>query len=183
MAEKAKTGTATAAPQQVPKVFPPLDASTFVPQLVWLAITFGFLYLTLSKVLLPRVGEVISERADRIKRDLAEAERLKAETEKALKSYEDALGSAKVKAGGIAKETRDRLSAETDRERAQVDQQMAAKLADAEKRIAETKKRAMTSVSDIATETATAIVAKLTGATVAADAVKKVVAATGQKVG
>ena len=49
------------------KVFPPLDPATFVPQLVWLAISFGLLYLLLKRVALPRVGEVIEERADRIR--------------------------------------------------------------------------------------------------------------------
>jgi F-type H+-transporting ATPase subunit b len=181
MADKAKTGTTTVASHDAPKVFPPLDSSTFVPQLVWLALSFGFLYLMLSKLLLPRVGEVIGERAERIKRDLVEAERLKAETEKALRLYEDALGSAKGKAGAIAKDTRDRLAADTSRERAQVDAQMAAKLVDAEKRIAEMKSRAMASVGDIARETAGAIVAKLTGTSVSADEVKKVLAAVGHR--
>ena len=32
--------------------FPPFDKSTFVPQLVWLALTFGFLYVMLSRRLL-----------------------------------------------------------------------------------------------------------------------------------
>ena len=73
------------------KVFPPLDPATFVPQLVWLAIAFGLLYLLLSRVALPRVGEVIEERADRIRRDLDQAEKLKAETEGALAAYEQAL--------------------------------------------------------------------------------------------
>lgn len=48
------------------KVFPPLDADTFAPQLVWLALSFGLLYLLLKRIVLPRVSEVIEERGDRI---------------------------------------------------------------------------------------------------------------------
>ena len=79
-----KAGTAVPEGVGPGKVFPPLDPGTFAPQLIWLALTFGLLYLILKRVVLPRVGEVIEERGDRIKRDLAQAEKLKADTEKAL---------------------------------------------------------------------------------------------------
>ena len=123
MAQKSTTAaTATPAEGVGPgKVFPPLDHTTFVPQLVWLAISFGLLYLLLSRVALPRVGEVIEERADRIRRDLDQAEKLKVETEGALAAYEQALTEARSKAGGIIKTMRDGLTAEVDKERARVE--------------------------------------------------------------
>jgi F-type H+-transporting ATPase subunit b len=71
MANTASTGTPTDAPHA--KVFPPLDVGTFAPQLVWLALTFALLYVLLKRAVLPRVGEVIEERSDRVKRDLAQA--------------------------------------------------------------------------------------------------------------
>ena len=49
---------------------PQLDIATYAPQLVWLAITFIFLYIVLSKVALPRIGEVLEERQQRIADDL-----------------------------------------------------------------------------------------------------------------
>ena len=169
MAQPTKTGTAVAPNAGQPKAFPPLDASTFVPQLVWLALTFGFLYWMLAKIALPRIGGVLGERADRIKRDLDEAERLKSETAKALAAYEQSLAEAKAKAGGMAKDTRERLAAEIEHNRQQGDQQNAAKIAEMEKRIALNKARAMASVNDIAVDIAGAVVAKLTGQAVSAD--------------
>ncbi len=174
MAEKVSTGTTTghSAPGHV-KVFSPLDAGTFVPQLVWLALTFGLLYLLLKRFALPRVGEVIEERRERIQRDLEKAEKLKAETQQALATYEQALADAHTKANVLAKEVRDKLAAEVDNERAAVEAQIAAKLADAEARIAQSKAKAMATVGDIAADTAGAVVAKLLGKEVSKDEVKR----------
>ena len=171
MAQKASTAVPESGAHA--KVFPPLDAGTFVPQLVWLALTLGLLYVLLRRVVLPRVGEAIEERADRIKRDLEQAEKLKAETEDALASYEQALAEARAKSNAMAKSMRDKLTAEVDKERAKVDAAIAAKLADAERRIADTKTKALGSVGDIAGDVAGAIVARLIGKEVSKDEVKK----------
>lgn len=171
MANTASTGTPTDAPHA--KVFPPLDVGTFAPQLVWLALTFTLLYVLLKRVVLPRVGEVIEERSDRVKRDLAQAETLKAETAKALANYEQALSDARAQAGTIVKGMRDTLAGEVGKERAKVDAQIAAKLAEAEARIAETKSRALASVGDIASEVAGTIVTRLIGAEPTKDEVKR----------
>ena len=155
------------------KVFPPLDAGTFAPQLIWLALTFGLLYLLLKRFYLPRVGEVIEERRERIQRDLAQAEKLKTETEQALANYEGALGEARGKAQAIVKGMRDTLAAEMEQERTALEAQIAAKLADAEARIAQSKAAALAGVSDIAGELAGAIVSRLSGREVSKDEVQK----------
>jgi F-type H+-transporting ATPase subunit b len=161
--------------------FPPFDKASFAPQLIWLALTFGFLYWMLAKKLLPRLSGVIEHRADGIRADLTEAEHLKSETEASLLEYEQALAAAKTNASGIAKSQRDALTIETDREKATVDAQMTAKVADAEKRIEAGKKTAMAAVSGVATETVGAIVAKLTGQTASTDEIARAIAAVKAK--
>lgn len=148
---------------------PQLNVQDFAPQLFWLALTFVLLYILMSRVALPRVGEVIEERKDRIKRDLAAAERLKGETEKALEAYEKSLADARANASAIARQTREALAAETEKERAGVESQLAAKITAAEASIAATKAKALANVSDIAAETVTAIVNQLTGDQVSKD--------------
>jgi len=152
---------------------PQLDPNHFAPQLFWLAVCFAVLLFVMSRIALPRVGDVIEERRDRIKRDLETAGRLKAETDKALSDYEKALADARSNASSIAKETRDKLAAETDAERQRLDGQLAVKLQNAETRIAETKTKAVSAIGEIATETARAVVAKLIGQDVSPDEVKK----------
>ena len=158
------------------KVFPPLDSSTFVPQLVWLALAFGALYLLLARVALPRIGGVLAERSDRIQRDLGEAERMKTETDAALKAYEQSLSDARGKAQTIAKDTRDRIATQLDRDRQKADLENAAKIAEMEKRIASNKTRALASVNDIAADTAGSIVSKLLGRDIPADEIRAALA-------
>jgi F-type H+-transporting ATPase subunit b len=156
--------------------FPPFNPATFAPQLFWLALTFGTLYFVLSRKALPRIADVLEERANRIQRDLDAAERLKGETDKAIATYEQALNDAKMSASGIAKETRAKLAADVEREKAAVDVQMNAKIAQAETRIAATKSKALASVNEIAASTAAAIVGKLIGQDATADEVKRALA-------
>ena len=155
------------------KSFPPLDPETFVPQLVWLVLTFGLLYVLLKRFALPRVGEVIEERQNRIQRDLEQAAALKAETEQALANYEQALIEARGRAHAVATDMSDKLAAEIHKERAQFDAQIARKLADADTGISQVKSKALADVSGIAADTAIAIVAKLTGTQVSNDEVRK----------
>jgi len=153
---------------------PQLNPADFSPQLVWLAITFVALYLILAHVALPRIGEVLEERRDRVQRDLDAAERFKDETDAALAAYEQALSEARQRASGLAKTMRETLAAETEKERSAVESGLSVKLAEAEARIAAMKNKALASVDEIATDTATAVVSKLLGEEVSPAEVRKV---------
>ena len=155
---------------------PQLDFATWPPQLIWLAITFGILYLVISKFALPKIGGTIESRQNRIASDLDEAQRLKDDSEKAIAAYEAALAEAKAKAHGIAQETRDTLKAEIEAERAALDAQLNERLAKAEEAIAATKAEALKSVEQVASDAAGAIVSQLIGSKATAAAVKKAIA-------
>lgn len=156
--------------------FPPFNKETFPSQLIWLALTFSALYLLMSRVALPRIAEVVEGRRERIQRDLAAAGKLKADTEKALAAYEQAHADARAKAGSIAKETHDRVTAETDRDRVRVDGEIGARIAEAEARIAANKAKAMASVTDIAADVAGTLVGKLVGAAPSPDEIRNALA-------
>lgn len=155
--------------------FPPFDVHTFPSQLIWLAISFGLLYLLMSRIALPRIANILEERHDRIADDIEEANKLKAESEAAAKAYEAALASARGKAHGIATETRDKLSAEADAGRKSLEAELAAKLATAEAQISATKTAAMANVRGIAVDAAGAIVNELIGSAPAPQAVETAV--------
>ena len=145
--------------------FPPFQKDTFASQLVSLVIAFVALYLIVSKIALPRVGAVIDQRQDTIDGDLAAAQKLKDESDNALKAYESELAGARSRAQAISAETREKLNAASEAERKTLEDRLSQKLADAEKTIASTREAAMSNVRGIATDAAAAIVQRLTGAT------------------
>src|SRR3981189_3263157 len=143
--------------------FPPFQKDTFASQLVSLAIAFVALYLIVSRIALPRVGSLLDERQNAIEGDLAEAQKLKDESDGALKAYESELAAARSRAPAIGTETRENLSAASEAERKTLEGQLSVKLAEAEKTIASTREAAMRNVRGIAAEAAAAIVQRLTG--------------------
>jgi F-type H+-transporting ATPase subunit b len=142
---------------------PQLNPLDWAPQLIWLLITFGILYLLMVKVALPRIGSVIDARADHIAKDLATADKLRRETEEAIAAYEQALAEAKQKAHAIVEDGRAKLKAETAEERARLERDLAKKIAEAEARIAEAKNSAMREVNAVAADVAADIVRQLIG--------------------
>jgi F-type H+-transporting ATPase subunit b len=156
---------------------PQLDPLDWAPQIIWLLITFGILYLLMVWVALPRISSVIDKRAATIAGDLEAAERNKRETEEAIAAYEQALAEAKQKAQAIIEEGRAKLKAETDAERAKLDKQLADKAAEAAARIEKAKDSAMKEVSSVATEAAADIVKQLIGVAPSTTELEKAVAA------
>jgi len=143
--------------------FPPFQKDTFASQLVSLVIAFVALYLIVSRIALPRVGSVLDARQNTIEGDLAAAQRLKDESDAALKAYESELAAARSRAQAIGAETREKLNAASEAERKALEEQLTAKLAEAEKTIAATRESAMGNVRGIAVDAAVAIVQQLTG--------------------
>lgn len=160
---------------------PQLAFETYSPQLAWLAITFILLLLVMWRVALPRIGEVLEERQNRIQHDLDEAERLKTEAEQALAGYDAALAGARAAASAQLGQARARLMEELDGRRGEVEAVIAAETAKAEDEIAAARARAMAGIRDAAADATRAVVERLTGVTAGEPAVAAAVdAALGQ---
>jgi F-type H+-transporting ATPase subunit b len=160
---------------------PQLIAADFLPQLIWLAITFAALYLIISRLAIPKIGSAIEQRHGRIAADVAEAGRLKEDTEKAIASYEAALAEARSNAHAIISENRAEMNAMIAKEAAEFDAQLAKKLTKAEAQIAKTRDAAMSQVSAIASDTAEAILMQLLGIKPNKAAITKAVSSAGRR--
>ncbi len=146
--------------------FPPFDASTFAPQLVWLALVFGLLYVLMSRFALPRVASILRTREAAIGADLDAAREMQAKAQTADAHNSATLQAKKAEAQTIGREAQAKIAAEVGALRAAAEQKFTSEIAAAEARIAAQKAEAMKEVESIATAAAADIVAKLTGVTV-----------------
>src|SRR3954462_4140691 len=110
--------------------FPPFNKETFASQLVWFVIFFIALYVLIGRFAIPRIGGIIEARRGRIEGDLAEANRLKEQSGRALNAHEKSLPAARAGARALANETRDKLSAEAEERRKTLEGQLNLKLAE-----------------------------------------------------
>jgi F-type H+-transporting ATPase subunit b len=155
--------------------FPPFDSSTFAGQLFWLALTFGTLYLLMSKVALLRIASIMAEREGTIEKALGEAAAAQKASEAEAAALEQALVKAKTNAQGIAAEARAKSAKEIDAKRQKVEEELSAKMIAAEASITATKAKAMANVDDIAKDAVSAMVETLTGKAPTAAAIGKAV--------
>lgn len=139
-------------------------------------VAFVLLYALMSKWALPRVSAIIENRQNRIAGDIADAGRLKQQSDEAVATYEKALADARVRAQAIANETGDRETAAADARRKTLEGELNARLAEAEKTIAATKREAMANVRVIAEDATRAIVERLIGSAPSEKAVAEAVA-------
>ncbi|MFQ5784042.1 MAG: F0F1 ATP synthase subunit B' [Alphaproteobacteria bacterium] len=159
---------------------PQFDPAVFSPQLVWLAITFVMLYVLMARGALPRIGEVLEARRDKIAHDIDAATTLRSEAEAVLAEYEVAMVRARSEAQSLLAEAAEKRAAEAEARIAEIDARTAAQLAEAEARIAAARDAALVNIETIAGEIARSAAEKLVGVTVDDGALKAALAAAGE---
>ena len=154
---------AGAAGEASEKGMPQLNFATWPNQVFWLLVALVIIYIVLTKIAMPRIASVLAERKGRISGDLAAAEELKSKAKAAEKAYNLALEQARVEAGKIILATKAEIQKDLNAAMADADAQISAKAAESEKRIAEIRAGAVQAVSEVARETAGALVVALGG--------------------
>lgn len=144
---------------------PQLDVKMFPPQIVWLVIAFVVLYVLMAKVALPRIGEVLEERQNRVDDNLSKAQTLNEAAEAAREAYEKALSDARSKAQGDLRAVRERADREAAIQQTELNEKLKASILQSEKEISASKNEAIASVRDVAVDVAGVIVEKLIGET------------------
>ena len=80
---------------------PQLNPEFWTSQIFWLILVFSILYLVIWKVFLPKITYSIENRKSRVVNDLDEAQKLKENSEKKLKEYNQIIENSKKEAKKI----------------------------------------------------------------------------------
>jgi F-type H+-transporting ATPase subunit b len=165
----------TETPKQAPGGFPPFKTETFPSQIFWLVVSFAVLFVVVWRIAAPRINGVITSRRNAINADIAAADRARGDAETASAAYLTALAGARARSQTLAEDNRQKLNAEIAKAKADAETEAHRAMADADARIAATRVEAQGHMIKAAEEAAIAIVARLTGETVApADAARAV---------
>jgi len=159
----AETPHKDAAAEAASSGMPQFAFDTFTGQIFWLVLTFGIMYFVLSRFILPKIGQGITDRGDRIADDLDEASRMQQQATQAQADYERALADAKAKAHNIAETTRKSVDSEIASEVEIAEADFSRKQADADERIRTIKTAALGKIDDVASDTIGEILNKVAG--------------------
>ena len=145
---------------------PQLDASTFLTQLFWLAVTFVILYLLMWRVALPRIADLLQTRQERIDDDLERAENLRNDAAAALEAYDKAIAKGRENAQAVLRQAAEESAAEAAARGNELAQRLATETEAAERRINAARDEALGNVQAVAVEVAQSATARLIGAEV-----------------
>nr|WP_232962693.1 F0F1 ATP synthase subunit B' [Paracoccus tegillarcae] len=129
---------------------PQLDFSTFPNQIFWLVVTMLVLYWVLSRIALPRIAAVLSDRQGAMTGDLMAAEEFKQKAKEAEAAYDAALAEARTEAQKIVAANKQEIQKQLDAAIVEADSEIAARTVESEKRIGEIRSSAQTDAQTVA---------------------------------
>ena len=88
---------------------PQLNPEFWVSQIFWLVLTFGLLYIILSKLILPKISNNLESRKSQILENIETAETQREESEKKLKEFEKIILENKIDAKNYFNEARQKI--------------------------------------------------------------------------
>jgi F-type H+-transporting ATPase subunit b len=145
---------------------PQLDFSTplTISQVYWGAGIFIVLYLLLSRIGLPQVGAVIEQRAVRIAADLDTAKAQKAQADAAVAELTATIQRSRAAAQSEVNQAVDQAKAAAAEQAVALSKRLDAQLKAAETQINTARAAAVGALHQVATDTASTVIARLTGA-------------------
>jgi len=145
---------------------PQLNPEFWISQIFWLTLTFGILYVVLSKLILPKISANLELRKSQIQENIEAAETQRVSSESKLKEYENIVLKSKLEAQNVFKTAREKIIKDINTKKESLDKQIEEEIKKAEKEIDILKKDAPEKINRIAIETSSELVKKLIGAEV-----------------
>ncbi len=145
---------------------PQLNPEFWFSQIFWLIITFGIMFLLLSKLILPKISENLEIRKAQILENIEAAEKQREESDKKLEEYEKLIANSKNEAKTYFNKAREKILKDVDKKRENLEKEINEEINDVEKEILHLKNKSPEKIRKIAVETSADLVKQLIGAEV-----------------
>ena len=142
---------------------PQLNPEFWVSQIFWLTLTFGILYIVLSKLILPKISNNLETRKSQILENIEAAEKQREDSETKLKEYEEIISKSKLEAKNIFNQAREKALKDINAKREVLDKQIDEEISVAEEEINTLRKSAPEKINTIAIEASSDLIEKLIG--------------------
>ena len=154
---------------------PQLNPEFWISQIFWLTITFGILYVVLSKLILPKISANLEIRKSKILDNIEAAEKQRKESELKIAEYEKIVQNSKDQAKNYFKQAREKLLKNINLKKNTLDKELNEEIQKTETEIQELRDRAPEKINKIAVETSADLLQQLIGAGVNSSSISAIV--------
>ena len=154
---------------------PQLDPEFWISQIFWLTLTFGILYIVLSKLILPKISANLELRKSQIQENIEAAEKQREDSEAKLKEYDEVVLKSKLEAKNIFKDAREKALKDINSKKEILDEQINEEIKKAEQEIEFLRKSAPEKINRIAIDTSSDLIKKLIGTEINSSSISAIV--------
>jgi len=142
---------------------PQLNPEFWISQIFWLTITFGILYFSLSKFILPKISANLEIRKSQILENIEAAEKQRKDSEEKIKEYDKIINNSRIEAKNYFNLSKEKIIKDINLKKESLDKEINEEINKAEDEIKDLMKKAPEKVNLIAIETSTKLIQQLIG--------------------
>jgi len=154
---------------------PQLNPEFWISQIFWLTITFGILYVVLSKFILPKISANLEMRKSQILENIEAAEKQREESEIRIAKYEKNVQDSRNEAKNYFKQAKEKLLKGISLKKDALDKNLNEEIQKAEIEIQELRDRSPEKINKIAVETSTDLLQQIIGVGVNSSSISTIV--------
>ena len=154
---------------------PQLNPEFWISQIFWLIITFGILFIVLTKVILPKISDNLETRKSQILENIETADKQKEESQNKINEYEKIILDSKLKAKSYFNEAREKILDDINKKRAALEKDLDEEIDEVEKELSDLKNKSGEKINKIAAETSAELIKELIGEEVNSSSIAAIV--------
>ena len=162
---------------------PQLDPYYWISQIFWLILSFGVLFLILSKIILPKISRNLETRKSQILENIELAEKQRLESENKIKEFEKLILEGKNQAKNYFSDAKQKIIEDINKKKTLLENEINEEIKSAEKEINDLKNNAPEKINKIAVETSADLIKQLIGFEVNNSNISAIVADLSKKSG